>query len=127
MIRASLAALLGALCLGSPIACEEPTSRERDTLAPPAPAAMPSARRPTRRFFFARTTERCEVYWVDQEEMSKPEPHPCVRELQPGERIRLVGKTCMRESSHAERQVPVLCPYPLTAAEQAWLETLAPP
>jgi hypothetical protein len=129
--RSSLALLLGArcltaLCLAAPLACDEAAPRERDAIAPPVPAAMPSARRPTRQFYFARTPERCELYWVDQEELSKPEPHPCVRELEAGERIRLVGKTCMRESSRAERQVPVLCPYPLTAAESAWLETRTP-
>jgi hypothetical protein len=118
--RFVVVALLGAVGGSAQIGCDEVGPRDREAVAP-APAVLPSARRPTRKFYFARTTERCEVYWHDGEEISSAEPHPCVRELEPGERIRLVGKTCIRESTVTARQVPVLCPDPLTAAERDWI------
>lgn len=100
----------------------------------PAPAPMPSSsaapaasaaaadppRRPTKRWLMARTPARCEVYSVEGEALSPAEAAPCPRYLEVGERIRLAGKTCMREgSADPARLVPVVCPDPLTAAEEA--------
>jgi hypothetical protein len=34
----------------------------------------------------------------------------CPRELKPGERLRLAGSTCMRESDDPVRRMPVRCP-----------------
>lgn len=87
--------------------------------APPSPLGMPSARRPDRVYYYARTGDRCEVFWMEGEDASEPETFPCSRDVLSGERIRLSGMTCIRESpSHAERQVPVVCPDPLTNREK---------
>jgi hypothetical protein len=83
------------------------------SVAPPAPL-----RRPTRRYFFARTQNRCEVYSVDGEQVTAPESFPCVGDLNPGESIRIAGKTCTRESPDPDRREPVVCPDPLTNLEK---------
>jgi hypothetical protein len=101
--------------------------------APPSPASSASARasvaatpdpprRPAKRWFMSRTPARCEVYAVNAEgeAVFAVEPAPCPRYLEVGERIRIAGKTCMREGSpDPARLVPVVCPDPLTAAEAA--------
>lgn len=100
--------------------------RDRGAPAPPAgpsasapePESMPSARRPTRRYYLERTVARCEVYRVDDDGMSAPTPTPCPGELQVGERLRIVGKTCARESGDPDRATPVVCPDPLTNKEK---------
>lgn len=79
---------------------------------------MASARRPVRRYYLARTAARCEIYRVDEEGISAPLVTPCPLELMIGERIRIAGKTCIRESSDAERVEPVVCPDPLTNKEK---------
>jgi len=92
---------------------------------PPSPLTMPSARRPARTYYYARTGDRCEVFWLEGEEVGKREVFPCSRDVLPGERIRLSGMTCMRESpSHVERQVPVVCPDPLTNREKLDVENM---
>jgi len=35
-----------------------------------------------------------------------------------GERIRLAGRTCTRDTDDPERRVPVVCPDPLTNLER---------
>jgi hypothetical protein len=86
-------------------------------VAPDAAAAPP--RRPTKRWYMGRTQERCEVYSVDGEVVSPPTPAPCPRYIEVGERIRIAGKTCMREDTRdPARAVPVVCPDPLTNAEK---------
>jgi hypothetical protein len=97
------------------------------TVAGPPPAASASAsaapvappRRPTRRYFFARTESLCEVYSVDGEQTSVAVEFPCPVDLLAGERIRIVGKTCMRETADPERREPVVCPDPLTNLEKS--------
>jgi hypothetical protein len=79
---------------------------------------LPSVRRPTRRYYFARAAHRCVVYSVDHDEASAREAFPCPTDLFDGERIRLVGKTCMRESDTEDRREPVVCPEPLTKLEE---------
>ena len=86
--------------------------------AAPVADAVASARRPVRRYYLARTAKRCEIYRVDEEGISPPLVTPCPLELQIGERIRIAGKTCLRESSEAERVEPVVCPDPLTNKEK---------
>jgi hypothetical protein len=83
----------------------------------PAPAA-PSARRPTRRYYLSRTSSRCEIYRVDEGGFSPPEATPCPLDLHIGESIRIVGKTCQRESQDLTRVEPVVCPDPLTNKEK---------
>ncbi|HVK66195.1 MAG TPA: hypothetical protein VM694_17045 [Polyangium sp.] len=86
-----------------------------DAAAPPpetTPSAAPSPampRRPTIRHYLARTAERCEVYSVDRDAVSPATRTPCPPDLQIGERIRVMGKSCMREGSR-ERTQPVVCP-----------------
>lgn len=93
--------------------------------SPPAPAAAASAsaasaldaplaaRRPTRRFYLAHTPARCEIYFADPGSVSPPLPTPCPGDLQVGERIRVAGKTCIREGGERDRVEPVVCPDPL--------------
>ncbi len=116
---------LGPMILGAAVAgCEAQTSVT--TVAGPGPSASASAssaprpplRRPTRRYVFARTANRCEVYSVDGEQVSVPESFPCVGDLNPGESIRIAGKTCTRESPDVDRREPVVCPDPLTNLEK---------
>jgi hypothetical protein len=121
------AAILGAIAAG----CNEQTSVT--TVAGPPPSASaaseprPPPRRPTRRYFFARTGNHCEVYSVDGEQVSASESFPCVADLNPGESIRIAGKTCTRESPDADRREPVVCPDPLTNFEKRDLAREHPP
>jgi hypothetical protein len=87
--------------------------------APPAtidPTA--AARRPTRRYYLARTAARCEFYAVDLDGVSPPTSTPCPLDLQVGERIRIAGRTCTRDAADPDRRVPVVCPDPLTNLER---------
>jgi hypothetical protein len=129
-----IAALVGATLLGGILAgCNEQTSVT--TVAGPGPSASASAaseprpplRRPTRHYFFARTANHCEVYSVDGEQVSASESFPCVADLNPGESLRIVGKTCTRESPDADRREPVVCPDPLTNLEKKDLAREHPP
>jgi hypothetical protein len=85
---------------------------------PPEPDAMPSARRPTRRYYLEHTAARCEVIRVDEGGTTPPIPTPCPTDLLVGERLRIVGKTCLRESGDPARVEPVVCPDPLTNKEK---------
>lgn len=113
--RSALAAILLALAgchdRGAAPSAGAPSASE-------APPAAPSARRPTRRYYLGRTENRCEVFSVDHDEMSPPDPTPCPPDLLPGERIRIAGKTCIREGSDPDRREPVVCPDPLTNREK---------
>jgi hypothetical protein len=97
--------------------------------APPSeeaePAAVSSARRPARRYYLGRILNRCEIFWVDGAEVSPPTLVACPLDLQPGERIRIAGKTCMREGSDPARHEPVVCPGDLTLKEQDDRESLS--
>jgi hypothetical protein len=117
--RAAFARLAQALALtllaGCPGAVEDTAPAEVASAAPPSDAGAP--RRPTRRYYLARTAERCEVHSIDRDLVSPAERTPCPQELQVGERIRIVGSTCMREGL-PERTQPVVCPGALMRAEQ---------
>ena len=82
-----------------------------DVSAPAVVSAAPP-RRPTLRHVLVRTDERCEVFSVDGEDVSQADRVPCPQDLEVGERIRVAGKTCMREG-RVERRRPVVCPGPL--------------
>jgi len=103
-------------CAREPAPAPAPSS---STAAASSDAAAPDPpRRPAKKWFMARTPARCEVYSVEGEAVSVAEPAPCPRYLEVGERIRIAGKTCIREgSADPARLVPVVCPDPLTAAE----------
>ena len=109
----ALGIALGAATLPAP-GCQ----RERLGLgsggAPAWLAPTRSARRPARRYLLTREGERCEAYWQEPSgESSRGGPAlPCPRTLEPGERIELVGLTCLRDGAPA-RRVPVVCPSPL--------------
>jgi hypothetical protein len=117
--RAAFARLAQALALvalaGCPGPAEDMAPAEAASAAPPQDAGAP--RRPTRRYYLARTAERCEVYSIDRDIVSPAERTACPQELQIGERIRIAGKTCMREG-RPERTEPVVCPGALMKAEQ---------
>jgi hypothetical protein len=83
-----------------------------------SPEALPSARRPARRYFLVRTAERCEIYSVDPTGTTPAAPTPCPDSIKVGERIRITGMTCLRESDDPERVQPVVCPDPLTSLER---------
>ena len=75
-------------------------------------------RRPTRRYYLARSRERCVIYSVDGDAISTSTEVPCPQDLARGERLRIAGKTCTRESpADPAREVPVVCPDSLTALE----------
>lgn len=83
----------------------------------PLPAA--SARRPTRRFYLARTPERCEIYAEDGESRTDPLVTPCPEYMLIGERIRVAGRTCFLDNkAQPDREKPVVCPDPLTHFEK---------
>ena len=86
--------------------------------ATPIPDPAASARRPARRYYLAHTAARCEVYAVDPDSVSPSLVTPCPADLQIGERIRIAGKTCIREGGGADRVEPVVCPDPLTGFEK---------
>lgn len=80
-----------------------------------APDASSAPRRPTHKFYLVRTQERCEVHSSDGEKVFPAERVSCPQDLEVGERIRLAGKTCMREG-RPERARPVVCPGTLLYA-----------
>jgi hypothetical protein len=60
----------------------------------------------------------CEIYFVDPTRLSEAVHTPCPPQVRAGERIRIAGKTCVRESDDASRIEPVVCPDPLTNLER---------
>ena len=118
----ALASVVTLVALVALAACRDhpaPTAVARSAgSARPDPDPAASARRPARRYYLARTDARCEIYRVDEQGVSPTTPTPCPADLQIGERIRIAGKTCLRESSDAERALPVVCPDPLTNKEK---------
>jgi hypothetical protein len=113
MRRAAALLLVLAACNAGPAPSPAPSASARTA----APAA--SARRPARRWFVGRTASRCEVYRIDEEGIGKGREVPCPQDLEIGERIRLAGKTCLRESSVRDRVEPVVCPGPLIDEDDA--------
>jgi hypothetical protein len=67
-----------------------------------------------------RTTDRCEIYWVDGDEKSARVDAPCPQEMLLGERLRIAGMTCVLESASEDRRIPMVCPDPLTNFEKAY-------
>jgi hypothetical protein len=89
------------------------SSRALDDVGP-----VTSARRPARRYYMTRSQEGCEVYFVDPTHVSEATHTPCPASVVAGERIRIAGKTCVRESDDTTRIEPVVCPDPLTNLEK---------
>lgn len=113
----SRARVTAALLFVASAACDEAASLD----APPAgSAASPaaSARRPSRRYLLTHDGAGCAVSWVEGERSAAPEETPCPPDLEAGERIRLTGRTCLREGPDPARVRPVVCPDPLTNLEK---------
>lgn len=95
------------------------TPTESSDAGPPVDSiALPriemSAKRPSKRYFVERTSDRCSVYFEENGQRSPSADAPCVQDLLLGERIRLVGSTCVREASTDTRSIPVMCPNELS-------------
>jgi hypothetical protein len=95
--------------------------------AAPDPEPASSARRPTRRYYLARTAARCEIFFADPGHVSPPEPTPCPQFLEVGERVRLAGKACFREGGDPDRVEPCVCPVPLMDFERRDRSKSPPP
>jgi hypothetical protein len=127
------AGIAGALVAGCDGSTEVTTVAATPGSAAPTASASasseprPPPRRPTRRYYFARTANRCEVYSIDGEQVTAPESFPCVADLNPGESLRIAGKTCVRESPDPDRREPVVCPDPLTNFEKRDIAREHPP
>ena len=103
-------------------ACDEREPPPRPPLESSA-LPFPSARRPDKTFFAEAEGRRCVVYWEsEQGYRSQRSEIRCPRELETGERLRLTGRTCQRESARKERTGPVRCPYVLVKTRK---ETMA--
>ncbi|AUX39486.1 hypothetical protein SOCE26_008780 [Sorangium cellulosum] len=123
--RTSLLVLLPALLAGLG-ACRGDAGGEgagapsSDGGAALAAEGTPAPRRPTRYYHLRRTDEGCETFWIDGDLVSASQTVLCPPDLLVGERLRLTGKTCIRESAQTPaRAVPVICPLPLTNMEKA--------
>jgi hypothetical protein len=114
-------ALLHALAIAMSIAgCGEEAPPPLPAMAAPTlvATAVPP-RRPTRRYYLARTSERCETFAEDGDERTDPLLTPCPDYMLVGERIRIAGMTCILENkAQPERAKPVVCPDPLTRLEK---------
>lgn len=112
-VRARVGRAAGAVALLAGCGSSEATDAGPpvDTIA--LPRIVMSANRPTKRFFIERTSDRCTVYFEEGGARSAGEDAPCVQDLLLGERIRLVGSTCVREASSEGRSIPVMCPNEL--------------
>jgi hypothetical protein len=113
------------LLAGALVACGEGDAGQSVPQAPEPtaePAWDPQVRRPTWRFVYEKTGERCVVLRIDDNErITRGEEAACPVDLQVGERIRLAGRSCMREGPDVTRILPVVCPDPLTNAERDFL------
>jgi hypothetical protein len=76
-------------------------------------------RRPTPSVFLEHEESRCSVYWQEAELSSQRKAVLCPRDLAVGERLRLTGRTCQRESSDPLRAGPVRCAQALLKVEAA--------
>jgi hypothetical protein len=112
------AAALVLVVLAATIGCGAKKGSDDAPAASASAPAAAAARRPSRHYFLARNDDRCEVYSSDGENVSEPLKTPCPLDIEPGERFRIAGRTCIRESTDPAREVPVVCPDPLTNLEK---------
>jgi hypothetical protein len=97
---------------------EPPRARPSAFDAGPPPS-FSAARRPAETVYLERESERCAVYWQANGVESVKKEVRCPRDLELGERLRLTGRTCHRESPTGAREVPVRCASPLFQVERA--------
>lgn len=83
------------------------------------PPGFATARRPSHTVYLERDDARCAVYWQQNGARSVKKTVDCPRDLEAGERLRLTGMTCHRESAEARREVPVRCASPLFEVREA--------
>lgn len=102
--------------------------RERDDQIP-LPSQSAELRRPAVRYWMVPQVpmkENCRVLRVEADASeTQLDLQPCPRDLRPGERIRLVGRTCFRDGL-GERGGPTPCPPPLWDAEKRDLRARFP-
>ncbi len=84
-----------------------------------AEVAFDEVKRPARTVYAGNDGGRCEVFWERGERRSVGATIRCPRELEPGERLRLAGSGCIRESPKPERAVPVRCVKPMLYVRDA--------
>lgn len=124
-MRSARAASLGALLVAA-AACGDGGEKQvvpQGSEPTAEPAWNPEVRRPPWRFVFERTGERCIVRRIEgNERVIDGEDAACPVDMRVGERIRLAGAVCLRESQDGARARPVVCPDPLTNAEKEWLQ-----
>ena len=71
------------------VGCDEPQAPPpAPTIDPPVVSSALPPRRPTRRYYLARTSERCEIFSQDGDDRTEPFGTPCPEYLRIGERIR---------------------------------------
>ncbi len=85
--------------------------------APVAPSASSTLRPRIRTYYAINEEDVCVVYWQEPTRASIRKIIPCPREIDAGERLRLAGRTCMREAAESARNIPVRCPKQVLAAE----------
>jgi len=90
------------------------------------PLDLSNANLPQRRYYLANEGVRCVFFWSENGTDTNPTVVRCPRGLEPGERFRLAGKTCIREQSSPERNVPVRCPKTLLRAPDIYRDAGAP-
>lgn len=113
---AGLAAMSGTAWF---VGCGHDAPSGEATTAAFDPEPIPSARRPTKRYYLARTAERCEIFSEDLGERTEPVMTPCPEYMLIGERIRIAGRTCfLVNQAQPDREKPVVCPDPLTRFEK---------
>jgi hypothetical protein len=124
-VRRARACLALALACGATACGEEGGEASVARAAEPTaePAWNPAVRRPPWTFVFEKTGPRCAIFRIDGgERKTKVEDAACPIDMEVGERLRLAGKTCLREGGGPAREVPVTCPDALTNAEIAFIE-----
>ena len=97
--------------------CQCSDAHDEDSLPRPSQPASSittaDIKRPERNYFVINTSGRCYVYWASASTRSVGKGLSCPRDIESGEQVRLAGKTCIRESSKPERNIPVRCPKQL--------------
>ncbi|MBI4953223.1 MAG: hypothetical protein HY908_14415 [Myxococcales bacterium] len=108
---------LGAACLGLAACDAGPAERLPDAVEPAI--TVPAPRRPAVSYYLLQVGGRCFLYTEQAEERATRREELCPRDLRDGERIRLVGHTCMREGGGPDREMPVRCPKGMIFTEHA--------
>ena len=68
---------------------------------------------PRQEHVLERAGDSCVLFSVLGSERALGDPVDCPGDLEDGERIRLAGRVCLRESGNAHRSLPVRCPSQL--------------